>query len=99
MLLCLHGHVVHLQSRVTEKLIWGLQVKAQLDTVPPFHTNSFKGQLHSSSLRRKLNTIERHGKDLLQDARFESYAPGLQLEIEVQLLYFTIRHQTCLIST
>ncbi len=60
-----------------------LQAKELLDTVPPFNINSFKGQLSSASLRRKLGALEQCGRSLLMDARMESYAPGLQVEIEV----------------
>ena len=66
-----------------------LQVKEQLDTVPPFHTNSFKGQLHSSRSRQKLGALEEQGRSLLLDARTESYAPGLQLEVEVCILHLS----------
>lgn len=64
----------------------GVQVKEQLDTVPPFHTNSFKGQLHKTGSRRKLGSLEERGRSLLLDARTESYVPGLHLEIEVRLV-------------
>ena len=60
-------------------------MKEQLDTVPPFHTNSFKGQLHKTGSRRKLGSLEERGRSLLLDARIESYVPGLHLEIEVRL--------------
>ena len=68
--------------------IWGVQIKALVESVQPFDQLMFKSHHRvalSSARRRGLEVIDRCGRQLLQELRLNGQATGLDINIQVRV--------------